>query len=198
MPASKPNPSNSSNNTTATVVTIILLLFLTPVGIIVMWFWPKWPTWVKILLTVLSVLMIIPAIAILGTIMFLVINPVELRSMSDDVTRLSDTANVAQAINQQILESEEPFNMCGEKEPPCQLSSDKTVQWVPFKLKFLNGPLPLDPLNNELNKYTYCTDGADWEINTVINSEKYVDKMAQDGGDNPKVFERGSKLTLCQ
>lgn len=202
MPASKVTPNNSSNNTTATVVTIISLIFFLPVGLILMWAWAKWNTTVKIVVTIVGVLYAIFLFFFLfGLLAVIIINPVELQKNARDVNRFSDMTNAAEAINAQIdkaNQSGEDLNICGVGTPTlCEFTSDKGKDWVPFKLDILK-TLPVDPLNNVTYKYTYCSDGSDWEINAVIESEKYADKTARDGGDNPKVIERGSKLTLCQ
>lgn len=40
------------SNDTRTIVTVLLLIFVFPVGLIVMWVWPRWPGWVKLLISV--------------------------------------------------------------------------------------------------------------------------------------------------
>lgn len=56
--------------------------------------------------------------------------------------------------------------------------------------------LPSDTTNNSTYHYSYSSDGSYYELNAVLESTKYSPKMAQDGGDNPNVYEVGSKLTL--
>lgn len=55
----------------STVVTILLLIFVFPIGVIVMWMWPKWPKSIKILLTVLL------ALGILGAFILKAMNPIK-------------------------------------------------------------------------------------------------------------------------
>lgn len=51
--------AHETSNDTKTIVTVLLLIFVFPVGLIVMWMWPKWPTWVKWLISIPIVLMIL-------------------------------------------------------------------------------------------------------------------------------------------
>lgn len=41
---------------TKTLVTVLLLIFVTPIGLLVMFFWPKWKWWVKLLVAVPAIL----------------------------------------------------------------------------------------------------------------------------------------------
>lgn len=43
--------TQGTSEDTKTIVTVLALLFAYPVGLIVMWVWPKWKIWLKILLT---------------------------------------------------------------------------------------------------------------------------------------------------
>jgi len=53
----EPQSSQSSNSSSASKTTVFLLLLFYPLGIIVMWFWPKWKLWVKLALTFLPILL---------------------------------------------------------------------------------------------------------------------------------------------
>lgn len=72
--------------------------------------------------------------------------------------------------------------------------------WVKADLKeqniFIVPSLPLDPINDQLHHYTYCADKIGWEINTVLETTQYLEKMKDDGGDNPGRYEVGSNLQL--
>lgn len=70
--ASAQNQSDSES--TKTIVTVLLLIFAYPIGIIVMWFWPKWKTWVKV---VLSLPVILLPFAFLAAGALIVANPVK-------------------------------------------------------------------------------------------------------------------------
>ncbi|AHB40279.1 MAG: hypothetical protein ACD_22C00049G0003 [uncultured bacterium] len=53
----EPKPTQKKETTQAHKVTVFLLLFFYPLGIIVMWFWPKWKLRVKLALTALPILL---------------------------------------------------------------------------------------------------------------------------------------------
>lgn len=56
--------------------------------------------------------------------------------------------------------------------------------------------LPKDPFNSQSVHYVYCGTKDGWEINAVLESEKYKDRMESDGGDDPNMYEIGSNLKL--
>lgn len=52
-------PVQTKPDQTSSIVTVLLLLIVYPIGLIVMWFWPKWNKVVKLLVTVPLILTII-------------------------------------------------------------------------------------------------------------------------------------------
>ncbi len=54
------------SNDTRTIVTVLLLIFVFPVGLIVMWVWPRWPGWVKLLISVPLILAAVVVSSLLG------------------------------------------------------------------------------------------------------------------------------------
>jgi hypothetical protein len=44
--------------------------------------------------------------------------------------------------------------------------------------------------------FSYYSDGEAFELNAVLESEKYMDYMLSDGGNDDNVYERGFDLTL--
>lgn len=59
-PTHIPQKSGISEGTKA-LITVLLLIFMYPVGIVVMWAWPRWMGWVKVLVTlplIIGVLML--------------------------------------------------------------------------------------------------------------------------------------------
>ena len=61
----EPQLAQKDTSSPASKTTVFLLLLFYPLGIVVMWFWPKWKLWVKLALTVLPI--------VLGIIYFSVI-----------------------------------------------------------------------------------------------------------------------------
>jgi len=77
-----PQSEHNTVSPSATKVTTFLLLLFYPLGIIVMWFWPKWKLWVKLALTVLPIL--------LGIIYFSVIAMVVDPTLDDKLRPLNN------------------------------------------------------------------------------------------------------------
>lgn len=169
--------------------------------------------------TLVELLVVIAIIAILAVIVGVVINPIELRKRSNDAARLSDMANLQQAINVAAQEAKTTgaeilcFNTiapCTESSFPVGANTRKSdgSGWVKVNIsaqKSVSMPtLPVDPVNDATYKYTYSTNAAGdaWEINAVLESAQQKDKMANDGGNANDVvagtakYEVGSDLTI--
>ncbi|MBI2314658.1 prepilin-type N-terminal cleavage/methylation domain-containing protein [Candidatus Daviesbacteria bacterium] len=163
--------------------------------------------------TLVELLVVIAIIAILAAVVVLIINPLELTRRGRDAARLTDLANLQQAINVAVQEATASAAaiLCSGGATPCSGSSNTGTRatggtgWVKVNLSAQNSvsvpTLPIDPLNDTTNHYTYCSDGDAWEINTVLESEQQKGKMATDGGNEPAAdttgrYEVGSNLTL--
>lgn len=195
-----------------TVVTVLALLFFFPLGILFMFLWMRWPLWVKILLSVGVVIMIIPIIAILAATVVLIINPLELTRRSRDAARLTDLSYIAEAINTAwVATPDDPKILCSNTKIPCEGKSnisDPNVKnldgtgWIKVdisKTKVIPPTsLVVDPVNDDKFYYRYCSDGKNWEINTVLESEKDQKYAVEDKGDDPNLYEAGSDLTVCK
>jgi len=80
--------------------------------------------------------------------------------------------------------------------------------WIPVNLMNISsgaplGDLPVDPTNNSSSRlyYTYTTNGTQYEVTSVMESQKYQvagsnDVISSDGGPLASVYEKGSKLGL--
>ena len=174
--------------------------------------------------TLVELLVVIAIIAILAAVLVLIVNPAEILKEGRDATRLSDMANLQQALN--VAGQTTGFTYCNAgatpADPnPCVFDSGTTGQeadgtgWVRANLStqtLVKVPaLPEDPSNTGSFIYKYCgTDtagAAGWELNANLESTKYQPKMDNDGGDlsstgTPPVYtdaryEVGSSLTIC-
>jgi hypothetical protein len=138
-----------------------------------------------------------------------VTNDDELVKRSRDAARLSDLASLQNAINVAVQESTNSgvLVLCNlSKKYPCKGDSSVDSRladgqgWIKINLqqqRSVSVPvLPVDPVNQLANHYVYCADKDNWEINAFLESEQYKNKMANDGGDNPFLYEVGSNLTL--
>lgn len=159
--------------------------------------------------TLVELLVVIAIIAILAAVVILVINPIELTRRTRDAARLTDLAGLQQAINVAVSDATTSgsFVLCSELGSyPCNGSShtgprnNNGTGWVKVNIgsqKSVSLPtLPIDPLNNVTYHYTYCADKDTWEISTVLESDQYKGRMANDGGNEDNRYEVGSDLTL--
>ena len=163
--------------------------------------------------TLVELLVVIAIIAILAAVVVLIINPLELTRRGRDAARLTDLANLQQAINVAVQEatSSAATILCKDTTTPCEGKSNTGTRtangtgWVKVDLSAQQSvsvpTLPTDPTNSTIYHYTYCSDGTGWEIDAVLESDKEKAKMANDGGnenatDSTGRYEVGSKLTL--
>ena len=162
--------------------------------------------------TLVELLVVIAIIAILAAVVVLIINPLELTARGRDAARLTDLVNLQQAINVAVQEATNSAAelLCVGQTSPCNGSSHTGTRtangqgWVKVDLSAQQSvsvpTLPVDPVNNSANHYTYCSDGTDWEINTNLESKQQTtdpnDKRKNDGGNDPALYEVGSNLAL--
>ncbi len=163
--------------------------------------------------TLVELLVVIAIIAILAAVVVLIINPMELTRRGRDAARLTDLANIQQAINVAAQEAtaSSAAILCDGTTTPCEGTSNAGTRvadgtgWVKVNMssqKSVSVPtLPVDPTNSMAYHYKYCSNGDAWEIDTVLESEQQKSKMANDGGNENAVdttgrYEVGSDLTL--
>ncbi len=160
--------------------------------------------------TLVELLVVIAIIAILAAVVVLIINPLELTRRGRDAARLSDLANLQNAINVAVQEAtgSSAAILCDGATPPttCNGSSSTGTRnsdgtgWVKVNLSAAKSvsvaTLAVDPLNTTANHYTYCSDGDGWEIDTTLESQQQSGKAGTDGGDDPVLYEVGSNLKL--
>lgn len=162
--------------------------------------------------TLVELLVVIAIIAILAAVVVLIINPLELTRRGRDAARLSDLANLQNAINVAVQESTGSgavavlCKVAGAY--PCEGDSFTGTRasngsgWAKTDLsaqKSVSVPtLPIDPVNSTPMHYKYCADTDAWEIDTVLESDQQKGKMSTDGGDEADKYEVGSNLTLIR
>lgn len=165
--------------------------------------------------TLVELLVVIAIIAILAAVVILIINPLELTRRGRDSARLTDLANLQQAINVAVQEATTSGAAilcvstgtypCGGVSFPLGASTRNSngTGWVRVNLSTQQAvsvpTLPIDPTNNAVLHYAYCANNDTWEINAVLESNQQVtqqQRMANDGGDNDSRYEVGSALNL--
>ncbi len=162
--------------------------------------------------TLVELLVVIAIIAILAAVVVLIINPIELTRRGRDAARLTDLANLQSAINVAVQESTASGSVAilciGSSTTPVVCTGKSNVAsrtangsgWVKVNLSAQTSvsvsTLPVDPINDAINHYTYCSDGNSWEINAVLESDQQKGKMSKDGGDEDTRYEVGSSLAM--
>jgi len=163
--------------------------------------------------TLVELLVVIAIIAILAAVVVLIINPLELTRRGRDSARLTDLANLQQAINVAVQESTDSAQevLCkGEAAATCAAKSNVASRvangsgWVKVDLSTQQAvsvpTLPVDPSNGGTYHYVYCADtsggGAKWEIFAELESAQQLPKEGTDGGNDNAKYEIGSDLTL--
>lgn len=163
--------------------------------------------------TLVELLIVIAIIAILAAVVILIINPLELTRRGRDSTRISDLANLSNAISvavQEATNSGAAVLCANTGSYPCNGNSttngfgvNGTNGWVRVNLsasaQSVSLPtLPRDPTNSTGATgyhYVYCANNDTWEINGRFESQKYTvtdDRDGTDGGDDPNLYEGGS------
>lgn len=161
--------------------------------------------------TLVELLVVIAIIAILAAVVVLIINPLELTRRGRDAARLTDLANLQNAINVAVQEATQSGAVallckidgvypCTGKSTMLNGRASDGTGWVRTDLstqKSVSVPtLPSDPLNDTANHYVYCANADAWEINAVLESDQQIKKMKDDGGDDITKYEVGSNLKL--
>lgn len=163
--------------------------------------------------TLVELLIVIAIIAILAAVVVLIVNPVELTRRGRDAARLSDLANLQQAINVAIQEASAAaytYIACAsDTNQTCTGNSVANTRvtdgtgWVGVNLaaqKSVTVPtLPIDPTNTAGANgfhYTYCGDNSEWKVLANLESEQQKPKENADGGTEVTYYEIGSKLDL--
>lgn len=160
--------------------------------------------------TLIELLIVVAIITILATLVFIILNPLELLRESRDATRLADLGTLSRVINIASQQNQTATNLlCAGQYGSCSGRSDSLDTnvrnadgggWI--KVNFTGtqgidlGVLPLDPVNKDGFAYTYASDGDKYELNAILESEKYKNKMVIDGGNNISAYEVGTKLSL--
>jgi len=155
--------------------------------------------------TLIELLIVIVVIGILAGILVPIINVSEHLKETRDARRVRDILNLQTAIiaaitsNEIILSNTSSCATCN--------SIDGTIAvdgsgWTAFNntsgqglINYIQN-LPKDPTNEDELRFSYYSDGQKFELNAVLESNKYAQYAADDGGNDETVYERGWDLTL--
>ncbi|KKT56617.1 MAG: hypothetical protein UW50_C0001G0185 [Candidatus Wolfebacteria bacterium GW2011_GWA1_44_24] len=161
----------------------------------------------------MELLIVIGILAILATTVTLVLNPAELLKQARDSQRLGDLGSVHAALSMYAATATtSPLftatttctfaTSTGPFPPACATNSNTSVSgsgWVNIDFNQTSGGsplsrLPLDPVQSALYHYAFKNDDGQntWELDAVLESNKYSPQMTSDGGNNNNYYEIGS------
>lgn len=163
--------------------------------------------------TLVELIVVISIIAILAVVVAIIINPFEIMRRGRDADRLAHLSQLQQAIAVAVQESTAtavetlcvppataPCSGTSHTLPLSATRSNLGTGWVKVDLSSQQtvafATLPIDPTNSLPFHYAYCSDGDEWEIATVLESQRESPKMASDGGNDDNTYEVGLNLTL--
>lgn len=123
------------------------------------------------------------------------------QSIARDAVRVADFTIIGKAIGNVVAKGKP---LCPSGLAYCEGfanndndNSDGTG-WVKIDLTGEMATLPDDRSRYTFSHYyRYCSNGKDWELNTILESKQNLPKMKDDSGDNPNVYEIGSNLNIC-
>ena len=168
--------------------------------------------------TLLELLIVIGILAILATTVTVILNPAELLKQARDSQRLSDLRSINTAINLYTSTATSSQLFSGTSTAAtgtctagtasvftgaCFTSNSTKVDgtgWMTINLNLTptGSPLsrlPLDPINSATYFYAFRATSTVWEIDGVLESNKYAvqeDLDANDGGNSATYYEIGS------
>lgn len=175
--------------------------------------------------TLIELVIVIAIIGILGTAVFLTLNPTKILADSRNSTRKSDVQAMYRSIQKATVEGTITLSPTSNSwEDSSSLSTSGTAFAVDGNgyIKFVNNnpanpvrldlsKLPRDPSNgnpivcpvgykcsggDQRHKYVFCTNGSDFEINVYLENDA-KDEMVSDTGDNNGAYEVGTRLDIC-
>lgn len=159
--------------------------------------------------TLIELLIVVAIIAILAIIIIVAINPAQMLAKSRDSQRFSDVTSLATALNLYLADNQTiPAGAAGPVLSTAGLNDNARKQndgsgWIPINFKLISSgaplsTLPIDPVNDGTNHYTFGASVADntYEINSVFEHDDNTPKHGADGGNNDAVYEVGTDLTI--
>lgn len=157
--------------------------------------------------TLIELIVVIAIIGVLAGVLLIAINPAALLAKGRDARRLDDLDAVNKAMSLSLADGE--FLLAGTVAVPVSGTSNVGTAvvdgtgWVVYTTiagktglgKYLS-TLPVDPVNDATYHYTFASNGANYEINTVLESVDNATKMSIDGGNAVGIYEIGTSLTI--
>lgn len=160
--------------------------------------------------TLIELLIVIAIIAILAVIIVVAINPTKILEKSRDSQRFSDVTSLATAVNLYLADAKDFDAMAAGPWASNDAGTDNArklndgtgwISLLDFTTVSTGAPiaaLPLDPVNDVTNHYTFGIDALakTYEINCVFESSDNTPKHSADGGSDANSYEVGTDLTI--
>lgn len=155
--------------------------------------------------TLIELLIVIAIVGILAGILVTIIDVQEYQKQARDARRMNDILSVQTALidtlaNQGLeLTDTTGCVTCDSINGTVDING---AGWVKFNnlsgrgLIDVISNLPKDPINEDPYVFSYYSDGVNFELNMIFESERYQINAEQDGGNDNTVYERGFDLSL--
>ena len=176
--------------------------------------------------TLIELVIVIAIIGILGTAVFLTLNPTKILADSRNSTRKSDVQAIYRSVQKAIVEGTitlTPTSNNWESSSSLNTAGNAFAVDGNGYIKFTNNnpanlvrldlsKLPRDPQNgnpitcpvgytcsggDQRHKYVFCTNGTDFEVNVYLENDEVKGEMVSDGGNNNGAYEVGTRLDIC-
>lgn len=155
--------------------------------------------------TLIELLIVIVVIGLLAGILVNILDVQEYQAQARDARRMNDILSVQTALVDSIATqgiSLVDTTGCLDCDSINGTDAIDGTGWVKFNdlrgrgLIDVISVLPVDPVNDATYHFEYYSDGIDFELNAVMESDRYQINSEQDGGNDDTVYERGFNLTL--
>ena len=150
--------------------------------------------------TFVELVVVIAILLVLLTTVSIFVRPAEQSKKARDNIRLSDMSILERSISEFVLDNKrypDQVNVLRMSTalPPGALGlQDSHGGWINDNLSRYNEKLPVDPINDSNFYYSYTHSDTGFELNAKM--EYYIQKMAEDGGNDNNYYEVGNNLNL--
>ncbi|OGY30233.1 MAG: hypothetical protein A3F35_03235 [Candidatus Woykebacteria bacterium RIFCSPHIGHO2_12_FULL_45_10] len=157
---------------------------------------------------------------LLGLVVLSWWDPSEMRKKGRDATRIADLDRLDRAIKFYLRNNADKPKLCDDCEvgtifsyKTISSSSTKVIEsrevggrgWIPIDFSLNAGfnktpilVLSVDPLDTDPYVYTFTSSlGGNYKLTVPLEAKDSQEKMANDGGTNPLLFEVGTDLKLA-
>jgi prepilin-type N-terminal cleavage/methylation domain-containing protein len=156
--------------------------------------------------TLIELLLAIAILSILSGVTIAVLNPKETVGKGRDARRMQDLDNMYKAVYLAMTNEDLTLTnteLCTDCSSSTGSRAVDGTGFIKFSIplgktglaKYFPG-IPIDPVNDGVYVYTYASDGVDFELNAVLESEANAAVMTTDNGTSQYIYEVGTKLDL--